>query len=143
MSDATGDQAYQARAEKWFRVMKSRLKAQDDGTFRIWNHWEPGGAWDYQPNGDPKHWVGLHPKISEVDGVLAAYEHGLIFTADDIARLVKTALVNGRNWPALAPYDHTLQTRSEQSIRPEGWSELTIVPWYLSLQRQRSVGFVR
>jgi hypothetical protein len=138
MFDATGEKLYQERAEKWFRVMKSRLKPGNDGTFRIWNYWEPAGAWDYRSNGAPKHWIGVHPNAgyyaTDVDGIVAAYEHGLVFTAEDIGRLIKTALASGRNWPALAPYDRAIRSKFEESLKPDGWAEMVLVPWYLSLQ---------
>ena len=141
MSDATGERLYLARAEKWFRVMKSRMKLRSDGSFHIWNYWQPAGAWDYKPDGAAKHWIGIHPNagyyVIDVDAIVAAYEHGVVFTADDIGRLAKTALANSRNWPALTPYDRALQTRFERSIKPDGWAELTLVPWYLSLQKRR------
>ena len=43
MSDATGKAVYKERAEKWFRLMKSRMKLKADGTYEIWNYWEPAG----------------------------------------------------------------------------------------------------
>ena len=72
MADATGEAAYRDRAAAWFRLMKSRLHPQADGTWRIWNYWEPAGPWDYRSLGIPKHWVGVHPKAGyyeiDVDG---------------------------------------------------------------------------
>ena len=138
MFDATGDEIYRVRAEKWFRIMRSRMNLGNDGTFRIWNYWEPAGAWDYRSNGAPKHWIGVHPNAgyyaTDVDSIVAAYEHGIVFTAEDIKGLVKTALASGRNWPALVPYDRAIQSKFEQSAKPDGWSEMSLVPWYLSLQ---------
>ncbi len=41
--------------------MKSRMKPKDDGTYEIWNYWQPAGPWDYKADGSPKHWIGVHP----------------------------------------------------------------------------------
>jgi len=78
MSDATDDPAYRERAEKWFRVMKSRMKLDEaTGVFRIWNYWEPAGDWDYRRIGVPRHWVGIHPNsdyyVIDVDTIVTAY----------------------------------------------------------------------
>ena len=142
MFDATGDPVYRERAEKWFRVMKSRMKLDSDGTYRIWNYWEPAGAWDYRYYVLNKHWIGVHPNagyyVTDVDAIVDAYEHGLVFTTEDISRLVKTALANRRNWPALAPYDGAIRKEFEESVKPDGWAEMSRVPWYLSRQVQRA-----
>jgi hypothetical protein len=138
MSDATSKYVYAERAEKWFRVMKSRMKLKEDGTYKIWNYWEPAGPWDYKPNGAPKHWIGVHPNAGyydiDVEGIVAAYEHGLIFNRDDIVRLIATALGERRYWTALVPYDGTIQKQFEESRDPSSWDGLRSAPWYLSLQ---------
>jgi len=138
MFDVTGKPVYKERAEKWFRLMKSRMKPKDGGTYAIWNYWEPAGPWDHKPNGSPKHWVGIHPKAGyyhiDVEGVVAAYEHGLVFTKADIDRLVATALAEKRYWSALAPYSEVIRKRFEDNNKPDTWGGLSATPWYLSLQ---------
>jgi len=138
MSDATGDAVYRERAEKWFRVMKSRMHVQEEGIFQIWNYWEPAGSWDYRYYVKKKHWVGVHPNPGyyaiDVEAIVDAYRHGVVFTRTDIDRLIGTALVTGRVWPALAPYDDTIRARFEAGVKPDGWGELALVPWYLSMQ---------
>ena len=142
MADATGDGVYRDRAKAWFQVMKARLRLQADGTYQIWNYWEPAGPWDYRVFGVAKHWVGIHPNAGyyeiDVEAMVAAYEHGLVFTAEDLGHLIRTALVTGRTWPALAPYDATLQVRFEQTLQPDKWAGLSLVPWYLARQGTRS-----
>ena len=64
MFDATAKPVYRERAEKWFQVMKSRMKLKHDGTYVIWNYWEPAGAWDYKSDGLPKHWIGVRPNAA-------------------------------------------------------------------------------
>jgi len=139
MFDATGDAVYRDRAEKWFRVMKSRMHLQPEGVFQIWNYWEPGGAWDYRYYVKKKHWVGVHPNPGyyaiDVEAIVKAYQHGVVFTRPDIDRLIGTALVDSRPWPALAPYDDAIRARFEAGVKPDGWAELAVVPWYLSVQR--------
>ena len=136
MHDATGKPVYRERAEKWFRLMKSRMKTRADGKYFVWNYWDPAGPWDYKPAGATRHWVGVHPNGGyygiDVEGIVAAFEHRLVFTQDDIQRLVATnrdfmwnhevkgakfqridggepdkrwAKTPGVLWTALAPYD--------------------------------------
>jgi hypothetical protein len=95
MWDVTGKPEYKEHAEKWFTLLKSRMKPETNGTYEIWNYWQPAGPWDYKPDHTTKHWVGVHPNNGyyEADsaGVVAAYEHGLVFTKADIDRLIATA----------------------------------------------------
>ena len=138
MSDATQKPVYKARAEKWFKVMKSRMKLKDNGTFDIWNYWQPAGPWDYQPDGSTKHWVGVHPNAGyyaiDADGIVAAYEHGLVFDQKDLGHLIATAKAEKREWSALVPYDDDIQKTFEKNTKPESWGGLEAVPWYLALQ---------
>ncbi|HUT58644.1 MAG TPA: hypothetical protein VNA25_12435 [Phycisphaerae bacterium] len=144
MADVTGKAVYRQRAAKWFRLMKSRMKAKDDGTYEIWNYWEPAGPWDYKPNKSPKHWVGVHPNKGyyqiDVEGIVAGYEHGLVFTKADIDRLVATALATKRYWTALAPYSREIQKNFEDNHKPDTWGGLGGTPWYLSLQAKLRAG---
>ena len=138
MGDATGKRTYTARAEKWFKLMKSRMKTNDSGTYEIWNYWEPAGAWDYKADGSPKHWVGVHPKGGyysiDTDGIVDAHAYGLVFTQEDVDRLVATALATKRYWSALTPHSAEIQRRFEESMKPDGWGGLGGVPKYLALQ---------
>ncbi|NIA22262.1 MAG: hypothetical protein GWP05_09945, partial [Anaerolineaceae bacterium] len=145
MFDVTGKPVYRKRAEKWFRLMKSRMKLTAGGTYKIWNYWQPAGKWDYKPDGKPKHWVGVHPNKSyysiDLKGIVDAYEHGLVFTKADIDRLVATALAEKRYWTALAPYSKTIQTYFEANHKPDTWGGLSTTPHYLALQvRLREAG---
>ena len=94
LHDATGKPIYRERAEQWFRVMKSRMKPRDGGRYFVWNYWEPAGPWDYQPDGVPKHWVGVHPNggyyAIDLEAIVCGYEHGLVFTKADIDHLIAT-----------------------------------------------------
>ena len=135
--DCTQKGVYRDRAEKWFRTMKSRIAPKHDGTYRIWNYWEPAGRWttiqtawlnigsEFHPNG------GYYD--IDVEAIVAAYEHGLVFSRDDINQLVATALANKRYWTALVPYDDTIQQHFEQALDPSSWSGHSKAPWYLTL----------
>jgi hypothetical protein len=94
MYDVTGKPVYRDRAEKWWRVQKSRMTLREDGKYFVWNYWDAGGPWDFKADGSPKHWVGVHPNggyyAADLEGIATAYEHGLVFTKADIDRLVST-----------------------------------------------------
>ena len=61
MYDVTGKTVYKERAEKWWRLMKSRMRLRESGNYYVWNYWDPAGSWDYRPDGKTKHWLGVHP----------------------------------------------------------------------------------
>ena len=88
MHEVTKKPRYRERAEQWWRLMKSRMRLQQGGKFFVWNYWDPAGPWDYKPDGSPKHWVGVHPNggyyAADVEGIVAAYEHGLVFGKEDL-----------------------------------------------------------
>jgi hypothetical protein len=138
MFDATQNMIYKERAEKWFRLMKSRMKLNNDGLYQIWSYWQPAGPWDHRLGVIPKHWIGVHPNAGyydiDVDGIMTAYEHGLIFTEDDISHLIATSLAGKRYWHALVPYNNAIQLKFEDNHQPDSWGGLMLTPWYLALQ---------
>ena len=138
MFDATAKPVYRERAEKWFKVMKTRMKLKHDGKYEVWNYWEPAGAWDYKSYFLPKHWIGVHPNAGyydiDAEAIVTAYEHGLVFNKDDINRLVATAIAEKRYWTALVPFDGTIQKQFEETLDPGGWNGLSRAPWYLAIQ---------
>src|SRR5258708_39194331 len=74
--------------------MHSGMKRGGDSSDYVWNYWDPAGPWDYKPDGTTKHWVGVHPNGGyygiDVDGIVTAYEHGLVLTRAEIDRLIAT-----------------------------------------------------
>jgi len=144
MSDATGKSVYRKRAERWFTLMKSRMTLKADGTYKIWNYWQPAGPWDYLPSGATKHWVGVHPNPGyyeiDVAAIVDAYEHGLVFGRDDIDHLIATALAEKRYWEALVPYSAEIQKKFEQEMKPDSWRGLSGAPRYLMLQARLRKG---
>ena len=90
MHEVTKKPVYRERAEKWWRLMKSRMRLRGRrASIFVWNYWDPAGPWDYKPDGSPKHWVGVHPNggyyAIDVEGIVTAYEHGLVFGKEDLA----------------------------------------------------------
>jgi hypothetical protein len=163
MHDVTGEGIYRERADKWFRLMKSRMTTREGGKYAVWNYWDPAGLWDYKGDGLPNHWVGVHPNGGyyeiDVEGIVAAFEHGWVFDQADIDRLIATnrdfmwnkqvegakfqridgepADARWRNspgvlWTALLPYDETLRKVFLANHDPAGWGALGLTPWFLS-----------
>lgn len=165
MFDVTGKPIYRERAESWWRVMRSRMKTREDGKYFVWNYWDPGGPWDTKPDGSLKHWVGVHPNGGyygiDLEGIVLAYEHGLVFSQADIDRLIATnrdfmwngevqgakfrridggrsdkrwARTPGVLWTPLAPYDTELRQVFEANHNPAGWGGLSGTPRWLVLR---------
>jgi hypothetical protein len=163
MHDVTKKPVYRERAEKWWRVMRSRMRTREGGKYFVWNYWDPAGPWDHKQGGELKHWVGVHPNGGyygiDVEGITTAYEHGLVFDKDDLARLISTNCdfmwnqqVRGARfqridggkpdprwknspgilWTALVPHDDTLRRVFEANHKPDGWGGLAVTPWYFS-----------
>jgi len=161
MFDVTNKPIYRERAAKWFQVMKSRMKP--NGKYLVWDYWAPAGPWDYKPDGSTRHWVGVHPNGGyygiDVDAIVLAYEHGIVFTRADIDRLIATnrdfmwnhevegakfQRIDGGEpdprwkdspgvlWAALTPYDATLRKVFEANHNPSGWGGLAATPWYIA-----------
>ena len=171
MYDVTHKPIYRERAEKWFKVMKSRMHLRENGKYFVWNYWDVGGPWDFQANGSLRYgqWVGVHPNGGyygiDVDGIVTAYEHGLVFTKEDIARLIATNrdfmwnqqikgakfqridgeapvrnLTPGVLWSALAPYDATLRKVFEANYDPGDWGGLDTPYWVVRFGRTSEAG---
>jgi hypothetical protein len=168
MYDATHKAVYRERAEKWFQVMKSRMKLCDDGQYFVCDYWDPGVPSDTNADGSPKHSVGVHLNggyyLTDVTAIVAAYEHGLVFTKEDIARLIatnrdfmwnqqvkgaklqqtdggKTENPQGLLWAPLAPYDPTLRKIFEANHNPGGWGGLSATPaWVARFGRTSEAG---
>ena len=165
LEQATAKPLYRQRAEKWWQQMKARMRLREDGKYFVWNYWDPAGPWDYKPDGSPKHWVGVHPNggyyAIDVEGIVAACEHKLVFDKEDLQRLVATnrdfmwnkeikgakfQRIDGGKpagnwkdspgvlWTALVPYDKTLRAIFEANHKPDSWGGLAKTPWYLSLR---------
>jgi hypothetical protein len=166
--DVTGKPIYKARAAKWWKLMLSRMKLQQGDRYYAWNYWDPAGPWDYKPDGSTRHWVGVHPNGGyydiDVEGIVTAFEHGIVFTRTEIDRLIATnrdymwnrritgaafrridggepadpwKKTPGVLWIALTPYDTLLQRVFEANHDPASWGGLASTPWYLALKAGR------
>ncbi len=171
LSDVTKKDVYRERAEAWFRVMKSRLRFHPGEKSLVWNYWDPAGPWDYRPDGSPRHWVGVHPHGGYYDidvwGMVAAFEHGVVFTRVDVDRLIATnrdfmwnqqvagakfQRIDGNPpdarwpkspgvlWTALVPYDATLRKIFLANHDPGSWGAVAVTPWFLGSQASRRHG---
>ena len=138
MWEVTGKAEYKDRAEKWFKLLKSRMSLQEDGTYKIWNYWQAAGPWDYKKDGKTKHGEWVHPNAGyyeiDLNGIVDAHEHGLVFTQVDIDHLIATGLKEKRMWSALAPYSPEYQKHFEATLKPDSWGGLAGAPYYLMLQ---------
>ena len=165
MYDVTKKPVYRQHAEKWWRLMHARMRLRDGGKYYVWNYWDPAGPWDYKPDGSTRHWVGVHPNGGyygiDLESIVAAYEHGQVFTRSEIDRLIATnrdymwdhrvegakfRRIDGGEpddrwkdspgilWIALVPYDATLQKVFEANHNPASWGGLAATPWYVARQ---------
>jgi hypothetical protein len=167
MYDVTHKPIYRERAEMWWRGLRSRMRLRENGKYFVWNYWDAVVPWDTNPDGSIKHWVGVHPNggyyAIDVTAIVAAYEHGLVFTREDIARLIATnrdfmwnqqienaqfrridggrpdprwAKTPGVLWAALAPYDPTLWKIFAANHDPESWGGLSTPQWVARFSRK-------
>jgi hypothetical protein len=95
----------------------------------------------------------------DVEGIVAAFEHGLVFTRDDLQRLIATnrdfmwnqqikgarfQRIDGGEpdarwkdspgvlWTALVPHDETLRKVFLENHHPASWGGLAVTPWFLA-----------
>ena len=92
----TGNEEHLRKSRLIFQHTRSRMSHFEDAF--TWNYWEPLYPGDVVSVEPPKlaHWVGTHPyrdyQQGEVSEFVEAYHHGLVFTWDDMERLVRTNL---------------------------------------------------
>jgi hypothetical protein len=91
----TGEEQYRKRAVEIFSYQKSRM--QLTGGHYVWNYWEPFSARDIDPGGHKtRHWVNVHPyrnyQEHEVQQMVEAYHTGVVYTREDMERIVNTNL---------------------------------------------------
>ncbi len=145
----TGEERWRERARKIFSQYKRIMRYFEDEDRYIFNFWEPFGPWDLDAEtGHPLGWIAVHPfrsgyQAGEVGMMVEAYHTGIVFTEQDMQRLVRTNLymwngdledpeflaADGRSdagtlWSALADFDpelrllqHTVVMRGDDSIR--------------------------
>jgi hypothetical protein len=162
MHVVTKKSVYKDQAEQWWKLMKSRLQTPEKTNYLVWNYWDPAGSWDFGSDGLARHWVGVHGNGTyyaiDVEGMVTAYEHKLVFEAEDIKRLIATnrdfmwnhqvkgaqfRRIDGGQpdprwkdtpgvlWTALTPYDETLRNVFLANHEPGSWTGLAVTPWFL------------
>ena len=166
MHDATQKPVYRDHARQWWQVMKSRMRTRESGKYFVWNYWDPAGPWDFNPDGTTRHWVGVHPNGGyyelDLEGIVAAFEHGVVFTPEDLQRLIATnrdfmwnqqitgakfQRIDGGEvdprwkdspgtlWAALVPHDKTLRKVFVANNDPASWGGLVKTPWFMARLR--------
>jgi len=102
----TGKKAYREKAVKIFNLFKSRMQLHDK--YLVWNYWEPCVPADIiVAENTTRHWVNVHPyrnyQASEVEDIAEAYLSGIVFTEEDIKRIIATNLEVMWNQSRTAP----------------------------------------
>ncbi len=92
----TGKKFYRDRAERIFLTAKSHFQLH--GNHYHWNYYDPltPGDIDLRKN-ETNHWVDVHPfrsgyQAGEVAKIAEAYHYGIVFTEQDIKRIINTNL---------------------------------------------------
>jgi len=92
----TGDEWYRERIEKCERFFRNRWREHDDHV--EWNYRDFSGPWDYVDGRGGKTKTGyfVHPKggyyAADLRAIVQCYDLGIVFTRDDMEKLVKTNL---------------------------------------------------
>ncbi|MFW6154887.1 MAG: hypothetical protein ACOC95_06690 [Planctomycetota bacterium] len=91
----TGERAYRDKAAKVFALFKSRLQYFDN--HYLWNYWEPVAITDVNlERGDTRHWMNVHPyrnyQAGEIGDIVEAYHTGVVFSEQDVRRILNTNL---------------------------------------------------
>jgi len=84
---------YRDKIERIARRFKRNIKIDDGGLHNWWDYWDPAGPWDYDSNGNLRHWVGVEHRTgyTNINMHFAAkcYHLGLVFDRSDIERMVR------------------------------------------------------
>ncbi len=145
MSDATGKPVYRERAERWFKLMKSRMKLKPDGKYQIWNYWQPAGPWDYKPNWRDQALGGRASQPRLLPDRRGCHRRRLRARAgvqpgghrsSHRHRTGREAVLGLRSRPTRAE----IQKKLEQNMKPDSWGGLSGAPHYLMLQARLRKG---
>ena len=93
MRDVTHKAIYLEHAEKWERVQRSRMKLRDDGKYFVWDYWDPAGRGATRRMAlSSTGWACT--RTADTTGGMSQGSwrrtSGLVFTKEDIARLIAT-----------------------------------------------------
>ena len=92
----TGERVYREKAEKLFFRLKSHFQPIDDHL--TWPYWVPFYEGDVIFDENRLiHWTNVHPyrpgyQATEAGQIVSAYHNGIVFTEEDIQRIIHTNL---------------------------------------------------
>jgi hypothetical protein len=84
IDDATKTPQHHERVTRLARFLKNRLRPMDDGSY-VWAYWPP-------LEGTTDSFEDISHATINVDFMVLCFEHDIVFTRDDLARLEKTLL---------------------------------------------------
>ena len=152
----TRDDYYRGKAARVATHFKKKLIPE--GEHLEWNYWEPAGPWDFKADGKRMHWVGRDHRSGYsaifADFVAYAFHHGVVFTEDDVRKVVARQLhaldpkSEGAHafWGAsLAELDSRIMAAWYERIKsdpkwPSSWGGQSGVPMYL-LKKRTPTGY--
>ncbi len=153
---------YLDKALKLARRWRKHLKLAGD--HYIWHYWDPAGPWDYDETGVKHHWVNLEHRgygASDTAFVARAYDHGLVFTREEVEMHCRTFLkeiwngdmenpvytaqgtfnpdyVRSGIYTELARFDPTIMALWGKFVKadPQSWRGMNAVPAYLLAKKE-------
>jgi len=82
IDDATRTPKHRERVTQLARFLKNRLRPMEDGSY-VWAYWPP-------LEGKSESFEDISHAAINIDFMVLCFEHGVVFTQEDIARLEKT-----------------------------------------------------
>ena len=141
------EQAYKiyARAKHMFRYIREEDRI-------VWNFWMPHGPYDLKGTA-PSSWVGVHSsragyQSGEVNKFIEAYDTGVVFTKEDLERMITTNVWMSENswksadgtskagtlWSGFARFDDRIHKMA--TSKPAKDTKAKISRQYMELQRK-------
>ncbi len=132
----SGREEYRERVIEIYGRMKNLFRLLP-GERVTWNFWMPHGPHDLRDDGSLRSWVAVHPNRSgyqagEVGRMVEVYDSGLVFTRDDLQRMINTnhwmelpdgtwrssdgSTDAGQLWTALARFDERIYQRAAAAL---------------------------
>ena len=142
MFDVTGKPVYKQRSHEMvhaFQVVAPHRERKLEPSIPGISG-SPPARWDYNSDGKPKLTSrpdGPHDFTRDMQAVVEAYEHGIVFSRADIDRFVATGLAQQSYSFALAPFSNETQKGFEKDSEYDHWYGLTYIPEYLLRQPQQ------
>jgi len=161
----TGKEQYKQRVISVFGRAKSMWRYYPEEDRVVWNFWMPHGPYDLEGRA-PKSWVAVHPnragyQSGEVSDWVDVYNAGLVFTKQDLQRIIRTnhwmMPGDGRNawrnadgttdagtlWTALARFDPEIRKQYEARLNQRDTPRNRVAMAYLKNVTEKHLGFDR